>query len=142
MIAYNALTTPVSTPVRIPVTTCDQVFSVTSDTGDTVATQLVPIPDTVLKIPGRESSASCDLVFIADNVPPLSFSTFDVEKTKQKLRRPKVQRIKTVTSLENDKVKVLFSESGSVHKVLSKSADIHMKQDFAFYRGAVGNNSR
>ena len=44
---YNPLTSVVSRPVRLPVSSCDTLYSVTSETGDSLETQMVPIPTEV-----------------------------------------------------------------------------------------------
>lgn len=49
--------------------------------GEELTTQLVPIPQSVLDMPGRESSATQELVFKAKDLPPLGFKTYYVQKT-------------------------------------------------------------
>ena len=70
---YNPLTSVVSRPVRLPVSSCDTLYSVTSETGDSLETQMVPIPtevdlrdkyyihtiDNQLSIKGPRHSWSC-----------------------------------------------------------------------------------
>lgn len=49
--------------------------------GHAVVSQLVPVPDAVLKVPGRNSSATYELVFLAQDIPPLGFLQFHVQRT-------------------------------------------------------------
>ena len=160
---YNPLTSVVSRPVRLPVTSCDTLYSITSETGDSLETQMVPIPtevdlsdkyniqfiisylSKVQDIPGRVSGAKCDLVFIASDIPPLGLSKYSVKengKLSSTLSSSK-KKITIGTWMKNDRVKILFDKTGKLSKIItsSNSSDIHLKQEFAFYRGAVGNNS-
>lgn len=41
----------------------------------------MPIPDPVLSIPGRNSSATFELVFSATDIPPLGFLRFHIQQT-------------------------------------------------------------
>ena len=52
-------------------------------------------------------------------------------------------KIATKTWMKNDHVKMLFDKTGKLSKIFTSSNDseINIKQEFAFYRGAVGNNS-
>lgn len=43
--------------------------------------QLVPVPDAVLRVPGRNSTATLELVFLAEDIPPLGLLQFHVQKT-------------------------------------------------------------
>lgn len=45
-----------------------------------LTTQLVPIADLVLRLPGRESDATHELVFLAERLPPLGTTSFFVER--------------------------------------------------------------
>lgn len=46
--------------------------------GETLNTQILPIPDAVKNIPGRDSSANYELIFLAKDVPGLGFKSFYV----------------------------------------------------------------
>lgn len=43
--------------------------------------QLVPIPSPVRAIPGRNSSATSELIFPATDIPPLGYLSFHVQQT-------------------------------------------------------------
>ena len=60
--------------MRVPVT--GVLYSVIDHSGQKVATQIVPIPDAVLKVPGRNSPAKNELVFEAENLAPLGYQSF------------------------------------------------------------------
>lgn len=44
--------------------------------------QFVPLPNTVKCIPGRKSLANSELVFIADDLPPLGYKSYLITKEK------------------------------------------------------------
>jgi len=50
--------------------------------------------------------------------------------------------IMSSTTMENSQIKLHFSEKGTLIKVNMDNSEIHLSQEFAFYEGAVGNNSR
>jgi lysosomal alpha-mannosidase len=56
--------------------------------GVEVTTQMVPIPQSVLDIPGRDSLATQELVFKADSVPAFGFKSYYVEKLAAHLTAP------------------------------------------------------
>lgn len=50
----------------------------------------MPIPNTILNIPGRSSASTVELIFVAENVPPLGFLSFYVSTTAgNKVMKPK-----------------------------------------------------
>ena len=139
---YNPLASVVSSPVRLPVSSCSQSYAVTTEAGAVLASQLVPLPAEVLAIPGRDSSAVCELVFIAQDLPPLGVATFQVTKKEGETQKPTVESIKRRTNIFNHHLKISFSDSGKLSKIYTKEkSEIHLRQDFAYYRGAAGHNS-
>lgn len=68
----------------LPVIRCEKKFQCccyVSSSGNAVEAQLVPIPKPVLSVPGRNSSATYELVFLASNIPSLGFLRFHIQKT-------------------------------------------------------------
>lgn len=49
--------------------------------GQTLQVQAVPLPDPVIKIPGRFSEATVELVFKASDIPPLGYRSFYVTRS-------------------------------------------------------------
>lgn len=47
-------------------------------TGNQLTGQTVPIPEQVQNVPGRTSNATVELVFLANNIPPLGFKSYYV----------------------------------------------------------------
>nr|CAD7429112.1 unnamed protein product [Timema monikensis] len=73
---YNPISHVVSQYVRLPVS--GDSYTVTDYNGESVVSQLVPIPQSVLNIPYRKSSALNELVFRATDLPPLGFTSYRV----------------------------------------------------------------
>ncbi|XP_015121133.1 lysosomal alpha-mannosidase [Diachasma alloeum] len=73
---YNPRSQPSSTYVRLPVT--GKSYTIKDHLGVEVLNQLVPIPLPVSKIPGRNSSASRELVFRAADLPPLGYQSYHI----------------------------------------------------------------
>ena len=48
-----------------------------------LVTQIVPVPSAVKKIPGRKSSASYELIFLATDLPSLGYQCFYVSKRRK-----------------------------------------------------------
>ena len=144
---YNPRTVVVDTPVRLPVTTAGDFTVIHLGTGHEVETQVVPVPQEVLSLPGRESSATYELVFMAEKVPALAYSVFSVQRQPGPAR-VKAEKIQfggaTPPLMENDHLKVHFNQQGVLTSLTPSrgGAEVKISQDFSFYRGAVGNNSQ
>lgn len=67
-------------------------------TGNAVTVQLVPVPDAVLTLPGRNSSAKLDLAFLTGDIPPLGYLQFHVRRTNS--RRVLAQQMSSVFTPE------------------------------------------
>lgn len=48
--------------------------------GAQLETQVLPLPKNLLKVPGRRSKATMELIFEAANLPPLGFKSYLVKK--------------------------------------------------------------
>jgi lysosomal alpha-mannosidase len=78
---YNPLSQKASKFVRVPVPQAGG-YSVRCPMGHEEKAQVVPVPEAVLSLPGRVmSTARYELVFRADNLPPLGFRSFFVTRT-------------------------------------------------------------
>jgi len=76
---YNPLSRPVTEFVRLPIPS-ETAYRVVDPSGLRLTVQFVPLPSAVLRIPGRESSATAELVFQADDLPPLGYKSYLVTK--------------------------------------------------------------
>lgn len=76
---YNPLSRPVTEFVRLPIPG-ETSYSVVDPSGLRLTVQFVPLPSAVLRIPGRKSSATAELVFQADDLPSLGYKSYLVTK--------------------------------------------------------------
>lgn len=76
---YNPLSRPVTEFVRLPIPG-ERAYSVVDPSGLRLTVQFVPLPSAVLRIPGRQSTATAELVFQADDLPPLGYKSYLVTK--------------------------------------------------------------
>ncbi|XP_049884443.1 lysosomal alpha-mannosidase-like [Pectinophora gossypiella] len=75
---YNPLTWSASVPVRLPVHVGD--YRVFKPNGDLVNVSMMKIADAILNIKYRSSSSEHELVFVAENIPPLGYRSYFVER--------------------------------------------------------------
>lgn len=141
-------------PVRIPVPG-DTGFTVTDFQDNVVLSQLVPIPKSVLQLPGRVSSATYELVFFADEIPPLGYTQFHVQRTaNRRVLKRQMSSVTTPADSEND-LHVNIGDSLSLYfdektKLLSgigveKHGDIttlKVNQTYLWYAGMNGHNTK
>lgn len=151
---YNPLGRPVTHYVRVPVP--DKVaYKITNYQGNAVEAQLVPIPDPVLSIPGRNSSATFELVFPATDIPPLGFLRFHVQQTGNyrilQQQRSAVHSHKLggddPIKLQGQNVAVFIDSQTGLLKFVGavKPGDIQMvpvSQNFFVYTAMAGDNSK
>jgi len=140
ILVYNPLASEISSFIRIPVNN-KHVYRVLNTENDKVEIQLVPIPQQVLNIPGRKSSAKYEVVFFAENIPGLGSKTFRFEHISNKERNIKIKKIEKKMVLENSHLKIEVSRNGMMKRLRTGSSDIHLTQEFAYYKGAVGDNT-
>ncbi|XP_064094192.1 lysosomal alpha-mannosidase-like isoform X1 [Macrobrachium nipponense] len=149
---YNPLGKPrMRYPVRVPVPK-DIAYKVTDHQGNAVASQLVPVPENVLNLPGRKSSAEFELVFIADIIPPLGFTQFFVQRTENRLFY-KTQQSKIIVPQTEEELTVKFKESlllvfdKTTHLLNAIGIEeggemktLKVNQTYLWYAGMPGNN--
>lgn len=87
---YNPLSRPVTEFVRLPIPS-ETAFSVVDPNGQRLTVQFVPLPSAVLRIPGRRSLATAELVFQADDIPPLGYKSFLITKDKSYLKNKQIE---------------------------------------------------
>lgn len=77
------------------------LLNVSFHSGKDIVTQVVPIPEQILKLPGRSSKATKELVFQAVNIAPLGYQSFYVNL------KPKQQ-----DDMQSDQPKQKYSQIG------------------------------
>lgn len=143
VMVYNPQAQPVSTFIRVPVTK-ESKYLVTDDAGGAVRSQVVPLPEELFHVPGRSSSARFELVLEVEDMPGLGSRTYTVERQKGRDKSALKQRLgKGGLVLENDAgMRLEVGPTGGIVSISVAGKDIHVKQEFAYYEGAVGNNSK
>ncbi|KAK7070039.1 carbohydrate binding [Halocaridina rubra] len=140
-------------PVRIPVPK-DAGYTVTDLQGNSVVSQLVPIPENLAKLPGRNSTAEFDLVFLAHEIPPLGFIEYHVQKTNNyRIRKRQMSHVKTPVMDEDfvlnvqERIVLAFDKQTNllVELGVQKEGGFDLKkvnQTYLWYAGMSGDNSK
>ncbi len=131
---YNPLTKPVQKFVRLPVR--GKGYEVLAPNGDSIVTQLVPIPARVKLIPGRQSIATKELVFKAD-LPALGFKSFYV-----KCKEESVAAQQSIVSRGRSTGRMsLFTDERGLRHRIALDGGFAIDVDYGYYEGHRGNNS-
>ncbi|RXG61088.1 Epididymis-specific alpha-mannosidase [Armadillidium vulgare] len=75
---YNSIGRPKSFYVRVPVEESLN-YTVQDQQGNSLESQVVPLPEQIVNLPGRTSTANFDLVFYAQDIPALGALQYLVE---------------------------------------------------------------
>ncbi|GAB1861211.1 Lysosomal alpha-mannosidase [Camponotus japonicus] len=135
VVVYNPLSRPVSTYIRLPVNGNSYVVTSLSD-GRSLASQIVPIPESVQKIPGRLSDALNEIVFHAADIPAFGLRFYSVSKEPQK----KIIKPEPTEFINNELYNISVNKDGNLMVHWNKEKDMNLVQSFHFYEGAEGNN--
>ena len=139
---YNPLALPSTHIVRLPVV--DGSYTVTDHHGAVLQSQMLPIAEAVLTLPGRNSSATHELVFLAENLPPLGLRSYHIRVLPGK--RMFRSRIKTIRLPAGDNVEVsaygLSLKFDRQTGQLIQVGNQRVHQQLLYYPGMAGNNSR
>lgn len=131
---YNPLSRPVNNYVRLPVP--GRNYKVTDPEGKDLLVQAIPVADSIQNIPGRQSKAAFEIIFLASAIPPLGFKSYYVAKS-SKLTDD--QTSSDVNVNEGVRVKI-DADTGLVSEVTMNGKSIPLEQNFFYYNGTVGNN--
>lgn len=133
---YNPLSQASSYYVRLPVQ--NATYSVKDADGNEQAIQLVPVPDSVSVIPGRNSNATYEIVFKAEDIPALGYQSYYVTSQSKK----QIILAENSNSIGNDYLQVYLSDTqGTVKSIVINGTEIALNQNFYFYKGWRGNNA-
>lgn len=151
---YNPIARPVNHYVRLPVPG-STAYKVTDYNGNAVEVQLVPVPKPILSLPGRESSATYELVFQATDIPPLGYLRYYIQRTTSRriLRQQKsrirsqvlggkspIQMVGENLAIELDPDTGLLKMVGAVRPEGVRMVPV--SQNFYVYPGMAGNNTK
>lgn len=132
---YNPLSREVSKHVRLPV--LGSSYSVKDAGGKDLETQIIPTPEEILKIPGRKSEATVELVFLAEKLPPLGFKSFFIQRKEGN----DIIQFKDVNELSLAGISVKVDKAtGLLTEMTMNGVTLPISQEFLFYNGFVGDN--
>jgi lysosomal alpha-mannosidase len=140
---WNPTVHPVIYHYRVPVT---KAYTVRDSSGQPILAELLPVSDPTKKIPGRNGTATNQLVFRA-SLPALGFSTYFFEvKPGEEQEEPKVKITENDECiLLNQNLRVEIDAQGNLQHIVNlvKGFDITFSnQGFYWYQSFPGNNSK
>ncbi|EFX74192.1 hypothetical protein DAPPUDRAFT_324586 [Daphnia pulex] len=134
---YNSMARSVDKYVRVPVAS-GTIFQVHDPQGNVVASQTVPIAEYVKSLPGRVSSATVELVFLASQLPPLGSKSYYVQPGTSKDEHEPQNKF----AISNEKVSVEIDDvRGLIKSVTVNGKTTELKQEFLWYPSKSGDNS-
>lgn len=140
---YNPTAQSRSEMVRVPVTNTN--FYVLNANKVKVPHQLVPVPQSVLKITNRTSKAKFELIFKAKDIPALSVTSYfivlDTKLQSSQLPNPIDADEWRGFSIGNEYLKLKFDRFGSLIQYVTQGLKKKLTHTFAWYEGALGNNA-
>ncbi|XP_065568469.1 lysosomal alpha-mannosidase-like isoform X3 [Artemia franciscana] len=150
---YNQLSMEESLYIRLPIR--GKSYVVLNQEGEEVLSQIVPLGPGVRFIPGRNSTATSDLVFLAERLPALGFRSYYIMESKTVLRKNKAGAQKSSSkftrvgkysedvSINNERISAKFDgETGKLHEIVIDGVAVTLSHSFLYYKGMSGNNSR
>ena len=150
-IIYNPLAVKTSSWIRIPLATSD--YSVVEvNSGQELMYDVVPVDPQTKLIPERQSKANYEIVFNAENLPPLGFKVYIIKKL-SKLAKIKENRVGKKTqkhtkageiALENEFLKLSFDANGNLKSLYNLETYIQseLSQDYCYYKSKEGDNKK
>ncbi|KAL1517914.1 hypothetical protein ABEB36_001614 [Hypothenemus hampei] len=129
---YNPLGRSVTKYVRIPIVDDTKEITVTDPSGEQLLTQIIPIHDSVLQIPGRNSSAKFDLLFKASDIPALGYKQFYFHRNSTASRR----EFNIPQDIDKN---IQMTHTNGTTKISIDEYDFSL--DYLYYSGFVGNAS-
>lgn len=151
---YNPLAHSTFQYVRIPVE--HENYEVRDYRNVPMSVQIVPIPQDVQSLHYRISKAQDEIVFLANEIPPLGYKSYYVSK-KAEARKPSVVLVgnqgdrmsgddpnayaapKPIT-IGNKYLNLTFDENGLLSEIITNGIKTKITQHFYYYLGASGNN--
>ncbi|XP_015365920.1 PREDICTED: lysosomal alpha-mannosidase isoform X2 [Diuraphis noxia] len=144
---YNPLSRPVTEFVRLPIPG-ETAYSVVDPLGKKLMVQFVPLPSAVLRIPDRQSLATAELVFRANDLPPLGYKSYLITKDSRSsylnsLRAKKSEQSKIENPVDiGDRLFGLTIDDSDPKRFVMhiNNEEIPLIQEFLYYKSMTGNN--
>lgn len=155
---YNPLAHSTFQYVRIPV--ADGEYEIMDYRNVTVDSQVVSIPEEIQSLSYRQSNALSELVFMANELPPLGYKSYFVQRKSRSeaKREPEVLLVQNdgmmndepekndddeptgPFEIENRFLKLSFDENGLLSSVAAGDVQVKVQQNFYLYQGFNGDN--
>lgn len=146
---YNPLSHSTFQYVRLPVKTGE--YEVRGPQNISISSQLVPIPVEIQSLSYRRSKAKMELVFLADELPPLGYKSYFVQR-KSEPRATQSQSIAAIPNIDHNKsakpftiggkyLKLTFDQNGLLASAANENVEMNVRQNFYIYRGFTGDNA-
>ncbi|RXG58374.1 Lysosomal alpha-mannosidase [Armadillidium vulgare] len=128
---YNSIGRPKSFYVRVPVEESLN-YTVQDQQGNFLESQIVPLPNQILNLPGRTSTAGYDILFYAEDIPALGALQYLVEVAAEDSSRKR-------GSVQSRKMETLNGKDTVVeNKGVSSWENWNLTQDWRWYKGMAG----
>ncbi|KAL1516872.1 hypothetical protein ABEB36_000710 [Hypothenemus hampei] len=137
---YNPLSRSVDKLVRVPV--LGNSYSVIDSKNNSLETQIISIPDFVKNIPGRNSKAEQELVFIANDLPAFGWKSYIISETSNGSRKAPIVQKQSDTVNIKDASLIVDVDTGLLKNIIIGEISLPVNQTFQYYEGFVGDNSK
>lgn len=155
---YNPLAHSTFQYVRVPVTNGD--YEVLDYRNVPVASQLVSIPTEIRSLSFRLSNAESEVVFLANELPPLGYKSYFVQRKPSKKIAKSIEPIVMLVTNKNEfmsddpfvlretgpftignqYLNLSFDENGLLESAATEETQMKVRQNFYLYEGFLGNN--
>jgi len=138
----NSLSRTRSHYVRLPVV--DAEYDVADEHGTPIVSQVVPISEHILNIPGRKSKATHELVFKSEGIPPFTAKKYEITKRKRTNSRTKRQENQNSYNLGNKNFNVTFDIINKLYSIREEGLSVEKTVNFElrYYKGHNGYNDK
>ncbi|XP_050536748.1 lysosomal alpha-mannosidase-like [Daktulosphaira vitifoliae] len=146
---YNPLSRIISEFVRLPITD-DMEYVVIDPKNEKLLTQIVPIPNPVLNIPGRQSMATVELIFKAMDLPPLGFKSYLITKNKNTSHSNHINSTRSSSFSKTDELYIgdkklglkIDNDDSRSFTMYVNNVERQLVHEFMYYISMVGDNTK
>ncbi|CAK8687802.1 unnamed protein product [Clavelina lepadiformis] len=146
VIAYNPIGREISRYLRIPVDGSASFDVVDMATGNSVASELVPVTEATTSVRRNRGNAASELLFLATE-PALGYQQYKVTKRSVStnfLKKNPISKTKGDITISNEFYKVVFDGNSGLMKTVVNSAsqiETMISQQLLWYNASLGNSA-
>ncbi|XP_075222185.1 lysosomal alpha-mannosidase-like [Lycorma delicatula] len=133
---YNPLSHPTTHYVRLPVMGDGMVsYTVLNPQGEKENAQLVPVPKSVISMSGRKSNSTVEILFKAENIPPLGFKSYYIAPSNDLVfgtREIPPADVYTIGNVNRTAV-ILDGGNGHIKSCIIKGKMYSLHQSYLYY---------